>query len=143
MQTPTIIYHMCLQSQWDKAMAAHKAYFPPTFETDGYFTHATSKPSLLLTTANHYYTHTQGDWICIAMSEPELRRVGIVTRYEVPMPVGDKLPDASMTQYDFPHVYGGLPGHLPGIVIQIYPMRRDSDGRFLSIEGLVEALSES
>ncbi len=37
----------------------------------------------------------------------------------------------------FPHIYGGIPVSIPGIVTEIFPMKRDlSTGKFLSITGL-------
>jgi hypothetical protein len=62
-----------------------------------------------------------------------------MTVLEVPKPVGDQTVQAHWTsnQWACPHIYGGIPCHIPGIVTQIYEMERDiSDGRFLSIAGL-------
>ena len=43
-----VLYHMCEKKLWEEAKAAGGAYFPPTFDVDG-FTHATAVPSRLIT----------------------------------------------------------------------------------------------
>jgi len=149
------VYHMCLRKTWDDAVSNRRsAYFPPTFAEDGYFTHATSDPMLLLDVANRFYksssTAPGDDWICVALSCSELARNGIATRWERPMPVGGDpgtppSPQAGDDHGDqekeqtgvllFPHIYGGVPGHLQGVVVDTFPIRRsESDGTFLSIE---------
>lgn len=130
------LYHMCHRQLWEAALASQSAYYPPTFEFDGYFTHATADPKLLLTTANHFYTRATGDWICIEINQEALRKVGIWTRFELAAPVGDTSAQESNTL--FPHIYGGIPGFVPGVVTNIYPMLRDDRGSFLGIVGLVE-----
>jgi hypothetical protein len=55
------LYHMCEKALWEKAIADGEAYFPPTFEADGYFTHATAVPLRLMETANNFYTACVGD----------------------------------------------------------------------------------
>ena len=128
------IYHMCEKNLWEAAVKLQKPYFPPTFESDGGFTHATSKASMLLGVANHYYTQSKEEWICLALSESALLGIGIVTRTEEAKPVGNAEvfdPDAR-----FPHIFGGIPAHVPGIVKDVFPIKRSSNGAFLSIEGL-------
>ena len=66
-------------------MAAKSAYYPPTFESKGNYTHATNVPQRLIHTANHFYTSTEGDWICLLL----LSNIGIVTKDEYGLPVGD------------------------------------------------------
>lgn len=137
-----IIYHMCEKALWEKALAAKKAYYPPTFEQDGYFTHATGVPSRLLLAANHFYTSSQGDWICVELSHSALQNIGIVTKFEEAKAVGDTdaLTESSDSSDDdtwiYPHIFGGIPAHIDGIVTNIFPMKRDEKGSFLSIEGL-------
>lgn len=131
-----IIYHMCEIKRWKEALDSGRAYFPPTFEKDGGFTHATLKPSLLLTVANHYYQASQDDWICVALSRAALEEIGIVTRFEEAKPVGSS--DVMNTDLRMPHIFGGIPACLPGIVKKVYSIRRDMNGLFLSIEGLLQ-----
>ena len=38
---PDILYHMCLKADWEAAKEKGEAYYPPTFEQDGNYTHAT------------------------------------------------------------------------------------------------------
>mmetsp|Transcript_15759 Transcript_15759/g.20562 ORF Transcript_15759/g.20562 Transcript_15759/m.20562 type:complete len:278 (-) Transcript_15759:405-1238(-) len=129
-----IIFHMCEKSRWNEAILNRKAYFPPTYENDGGFTHATSKAYMLLDIANHYYLDSKEEWICISLSQSALEGVGIVTKTEEAKPVGDtEVIDADA---QFPHIFGGIPAHIPGIVAKEYPIKRDTDGKFLSIEGL-------
>lgn len=137
---PTTVYHMCEQALWDKAVASGKAYFPPTFVKDGYFTHATAVPGRLLETANHFYTATLGSWICLELSTAALLGAGIVTRLEEPKPVGDQCVSENWqeNQWACPHIFGGIPTQTAGIVMKIYEMKRDENGMFLSIEGLTD-----
>eukprot|EP00966_Prymnesium_polylepis_P028903 670241-Prymnesium_polylepis.2 len=79
---PETLYHMCQRSLWEAAKAKGEAYFPPTFEVDGNFTHATAVPSRLITTANHFYQAVEGDWVCLRLSRGALRRCGILVRDE-------------------------------------------------------------
>jgi len=60
-----------------------------------------------------------------------------VAVFEGPAPVGDIKTDKSW-KHICPHVYGGIPAHIDGVVKRIYPMTRNNEGEFLSIEGLVE-----
>ena len=128
------IYHMAQKSVWGQCPKT--AYFPPTFKQDG-FTHATAIASTLIDTANHFYTDTEGEWICIELDRDALLNLGIVTIFEGPAPVGDIATDKSW-KHICPHVYGGLPAHIDGVVKRVYPMTRNDEGKFLSIEGLVE-----
>lgn len=135
----TTIYHMCQTSLYNTALQSNKAYYPPTFIQDGRFTHATAIPSTLLTTANHFYkATTKGgeEWSCIELDRTILEeQCGIITIFESAKAVGNvDILDKSKV---FPHVFGGLPLHIEGVVKKVYKMIRDEDdGSFLSIEGL-------
>jgi uncharacterized protein (DUF952 family) len=131
-----IIYHMCLKTRWDEAQNSKTAYYPPTFQEDGMFTHATAVPERLIVTANHFYTSSVGDWICVGLNRLELKKIGIQTIFEEAKPVGTTTTADSFDTWVCPHIYGGIPAHLPRIVTSIYPMIRDANGTFLSIEGL-------
>jgi uncharacterized protein (DUF952 family) len=134
-----LIYHMCQKYLYDQALQSRTAYYPPTFELDGYFTHATAVPSRLIDTANHFYTSTVGDWICIEINQSLLHELGIVTKYEQPMAVGTTDSDDQFQNWQCPHIYGGIPLQIPGVVTSIYAMKRDpGSGRFLSIDGLTD-----
>uniref|UniRef100_A0A7S1YZL4 Uncharacterized protein n=1 Tax=Trieres chinensis TaxID=1514140 RepID=A0A7S1YZL4_TRICV len=132
-----VLYHMCQKELYESAAATGEAYFPPTFEKDGMFTHATAVPSRLITTANHFYTSTKGDWICLRLSRSALMRLGIKTVDEEAKPVGET---AVGDTWDWvcPHIFGGLPTSVPGVITKIYDMKRSPDGKFLSIEGLTD-----
>ena len=130
------IYHMCQKYLWEKSIESKTAYFPPTYDADGFFTHATAVPERLIETANHFYTKTVGEWICIEMDSDALSNLGICTRFEEAKPVGETgVPDNS-DDWQCPHIYGGIPGHIDGVVTNIYKMERDDEGNFLSIEGI-------
>jgi mannose-6-phosphate isomerase-like protein (cupin superfamily) len=135
---PDVIYHMCEKSAWERSLAAKEAYFPPTYAKDG-FTHATAVPARLLDTANHFYTASQDEWVCLELSSKALYKLGILTTLEGPKPVGEQDVDDEWKTSDWrcPHIFGGIPGHMSGIVTNVYPMTR-SDGKFLSISGLTE-----
>ncbi|KAL9181875.1 hypothetical protein ACHAXT_012218 [Thalassiosira profunda] len=131
------IYHMCPTSQFDAARSSKSAYYPPTFHQDGKFTHATAIPANLIGTANHFYTATEGDWICLQLDRTALQNLGIVTIFESAKPVGDIDTDEGWKDAVFPHIFGGLPLHVDGVLTGTYQMKRGEDGTFLSIEGLV------
>lgn len=102
------IYHMCQKSLWDESSSQSKAYFPPTFHHDGKFTHATAVPQRLITTANHFYTATVGDWICLELDRWELEKCGIVTVFEEAMPVGESDTNDTWGDWVCPHIYVSL-----------------------------------
>jgi uncharacterized protein (DUF952 family) len=130
---------MCQKHLWDQALQSRTAYYPPTFEQDGYFTHATAVPSRLIDTANHFYTATVGDWICVELNQSVLHQLGIVTKYEQPMAVGTTESNEQFQNWQCPHIYGGIPLQIPGVVTSIYAMKRDHEsGTFLSIVGLTD-----
>ena len=136
-----VLYHMCQKSLWEKAVGSGDAYFPPTFEADGGFTHATAVPKRLIATANHFYTSTVGDWICLQLSRSALEKIGIKTKDEEALPVGDKNVSDEWTEKKWvcPHIYGGLPTmECLKVLTKVYDMVRSEDGKFLSIQGLVE-----
>eukprot|EP00420_Gonyaulax_spinifera_P035378 CAMPEP_0197880706 /NCGR_PEP_ID=MMETSP1439-20131203/8418_1 /TAXON_ID=66791 /ORGANISM="Gonyaulax spinifera, Strain CCMP409" /LENGTH=404 /DNA_ID=CAMNT_0043500269 /DNA_START=60 /DNA_END=1274 /DNA_ORIENTATION=- len=130
---PEVLYHMCQRSLWEEAKNSDQAYFPPTFEADG-FTHATAVPSRLIDTANHFYQDVEGDWVCLRFRRSALRRLGIVTRDELAMPVGEKSVSDEWAEWICPHVLGGLP---PQVVDAEFPMMRDG-ARYTVIDGLTD-----
>lgn len=134
--TSDSLYHMCQKPLWEAALASDKAYYPPTFAQDGNFTHATAVPARLVETANHFYTGVPGDWICVELSRKALEKIGIVTVFEEPKPVGETEVGGTWSEWRCPHIFGGIPASLPGVVKCIYPMKRDDEGNFLFIEDL-------
>ena len=133
---PEVLYHMCQVSLWEAAKAEGRAYFPPTFDEDGAFTHATGVPSRLIETANHFYQGEPGEWVCLRFSRSNLRSAGIVVRDEHALPVGDTPIGKSWKDWVCPHIVGGIP---PSVVDAEMPMVRDAKGRaFLAIDGLVQ-----
>jgi hypothetical protein len=56
------LHHMTTKVSWLAALESGEAYYPPTFEVDGHYTHATAVPARLVTTANHFYQETEGEW---------------------------------------------------------------------------------
>jgi len=130
-EEPEVMYHMCQRDLWESAKQAGEAYFPPTFEKDG-FTHATAVATRLIATANHFYQDVPGEWVCLRFRRSALKKLGIVTRDEKAMPVGEKASSDEWVQWVCPHVYGGLP---PQVVEAELPMTRDGP-KYVSIEGL-------
>merc|ERR1712032_889731 len=126
----------CQKSLWEEAVAKGTAYFPPTFQNDGNFTHATAVAERLIQTANHFYTDVKGEWICLELSRSALQNVGLITIFEEAKPVGET---GVSNTWDWvcPHIYGGIPTQIKGIVLNTYKINRSDDGGFLSIEGLV------
>mmetsp|Transcript_27711 Transcript_27711/g.59184 ORF Transcript_27711/g.59184 Transcript_27711/m.59184 type:complete len:296 (-) Transcript_27711:131-1018(-) len=133
------LYHMCPSILYDYAVSSKAAYFPPTFVQDGRFTHATAVPAHLITTANHFYTSTEGDWICFELDREVLeKKLGIVTVFESAKPVGDVDTNDGWKDSVFPHIFGGIPVHVEGVVTNVYKMKRSEGGTFLGIDGLVD-----
>ena len=60
-----VLFHMAQRELYESVGASGEAYSPPTFEADGISAHVTSVLTRLITTANHFYTGTKGDWICL------------------------------------------------------------------------------
>merc|ERR1711935_905063 len=138
---PDVLYHMCEKPRWEEAVGSQKAYFPPTFELDGFFTHATAVPQRLTDTANHFYTSSEVEWICLQLSRSALTDVGIITKDEDGLPVGDAgVPDQiKNAQWICPHIYGGIPTiESLGILTRTYPMLRDDEGKFMNITELTD-----
>jgi mannose-6-phosphate isomerase-like protein (cupin superfamily) len=130
---PETLYHMCQLSMWEDAKSKGTAYFPPTFEADG-FTHATAVPARLITTANHFYQDVEGEWVCLRFARSALRRHGIIVRDEEAMPVGDKSVGMDWANWICPHVVGGIP---PAVVDAVLPMTRNGK-EYVSITGLAQ-----
>merc|ERR1712232_492982 len=130
---PEILYHMCERELWENAKKKGEAYYPPTFDEDG-FTHATAVPSRLITTANHFYQDVKGEWLCLRFRRSALQRRGIVTRDEEAMPVGDKCVSENFSSWVCPHVLGGIPIE---VVDKEFPMLRDGP-TYTIIQGLTD-----
>ena len=136
------IYHMCKKSHYDNSISNQTAYFPPTFIQDGRFTHASYAPATLLNTANHFYSATSPadeQWICLEIDRDVLeKKFGIVTLFECAKAVGDIDTDEDWRGLVFPHIFGGIPAHVEGVVTNTYNMVRSKDGIFLTIDGLLD-----
>lgn len=133
------VYHMCQKTLWEQALSSKTAYYPPTFVEDGHFTHATAVADRLMQTANHFYTAIEGEWICVEMDVAALKALGISVRFEQPLPVGDQPVSADWMEWACPHVYGGIPCHVEGVVTRVCSITRDRDtGAFLGIDGITE-----
>jgi len=133
----TTLYHMCQKSLWEDVSKSGEAYFPPTFEKDGMFTHATAVPSRLIETGNHFYTSVTGEWICLQLDRSALHKLGIRTIFEEAKPVGE-IKDNDHWNWICPHIYGGIPTSVDGVVTKIFDIQRNDDGKFLSINGLTD-----
>jgi uncharacterized protein (DUF952 family)/mannose-6-phosphate isomerase-like protein (cupin superfamily) len=120
--TPEVMYHMCEKKLWEEAKQAGTAYYPPTFEVDGSYTHATACPERLVTTFNHFYTEIEGDWVCLQFRRSVLKAHGIVVRDEAAMPVGETAVGGDWGEWVCPHVIGGI--H-PSVVDAEFPMVRE------------------
>mmetsp|Transcript_50766 Transcript_50766/g.120654 ORF Transcript_50766/g.120654 Transcript_50766/m.120654 type:complete len:292 (+) Transcript_50766:73-948(+) len=136
---PEVLYHMTTVAEWEAAKSSDSAYYPKTYEVDGFYTHATGVPSRLLTTANHFYQDVVGDWVCVEFTRSSLRKCGIHVRDENAMPVGDKAVSDEWGSWVCPHIIGGIPTH---IIDKEYPMVRDGS-KYVAIKGLVEAAGGS
>jgi len=128
-----LLYHMCDKSSWEEAVEKGQ-YVPPTYEQDG-FIHATAEPNALIDVANHFYTSSKGDWICLKIDPNSLGKSRVI--YEAPAPVGEtEAYEHEGEQPLFPHIYGPI---WPHAVIGFTKMQRDDKGTFLSIDGIPQA----
>ena len=136
-----ILYHMCEKYRWEEAVKSQNAYFPPTFEQDGFFTHATAIPQRLIDTANHFYKQSPSEWICLRLSRSALKEVGIITKDEGGLPVGDTAVSNQIIESKWvcPHIYGGIPTlESLGVLTKTFPMVRNDAGAFMKIVGLTD-----
>ena len=124
----------CEQPRWEAAKASGEAYFPPTFDEEG-FTHATGVPSRLIETANNFYQDSDKPWVCLRFSRTALRKkCGITVRDERAMPVGSKAVGENWGDWVCPHVVGGIP---PLVVDAVFPMTRDGS-KFVAVAGVTD-----
>ena len=127
----TKIYHLALVDDWQQVVRENSTYYPPTYEVDG-FTHATKDAERLIDVANHFYTDTNGDWVCLEMALEAFQVAEIEVRFEPAANVGDKSGELEGREEAlFPHIYGGI--H-PDVVSANYSVIRDAAGHFVSIE---------
>lgn len=127
------VFHLIQAVLWDPAVEENTAYFPPTYEVDG-FTHGTSNPDKLLSVANHFYKNVEGKWYCLRMTVDSLALSGVDVVFEGTAPVGDKQPDFEGADDElFPHIHGGI--H-PDAVLEAHRVTRAEDGTFVSIAGV-------
>jgi len=135
------LYHCALRSNWEAAKASGADYKPPTYAQDG-FTHATADPALLIGVLNHFYRGSQGDWVCLRMSNKSLDAAGIPVKFEPVAPVGDTPAlTADLSGGDlFPHLHGGIPASASRCpVLEEHPVIRKPDGTFVTIPGVTDA----
>jgi uncharacterized protein (DUF952 family) len=129
------VFHLVQARLWDPAVESGSAYFPPTYQVDG-FTHGTSNPDKLLNVANHFYPDVAGKWYCLRMTVESLADTGVKTIFEGTAPVGDTPPEFEGADDElFPHILGGI--H-PNAVLEVHPVVRADDGTFLSITGVTD-----
>jgi len=128
------IYHMCIVSDYEKALEEGGKYLSPTYGADG-FIHATEDPAMLIAGGNHFYKSSVGQWTCMKIDVSKLTSEVI---YEAPMAVGkieakDYSTEGQPEAPKFPHIYGAIN---TDSVTELFPIVRAEDGTFLSITGL-------
>jgi hypothetical protein len=142
-----VIYHMTEKSLWEQAVKDRGAYFPPTFHKDGKFTRASVYKEGLMEVANHFYKDSSPadcEWICLELNLKLLLDLGIVI---LPQPPQDETATSSVEEDakeekqevdDSPvqcfQVYAGITTIVPGVVMNVYSMKRGGCGTFLSLE---------
>lgn len=128
---PKPIFHLALVTDWQRAVDEQRTYYPPSYDADG-FTHGTAEPARLLEVANHFYGDTEGDWLCLRMTEASLAAAGIGVEYEAAAPVGEADGEiAGAEDALFPHIQGGIP---VSSVTATHAVVRDRKGRFVDID---------
>mmetsp|Transcript_128061 Transcript_128061/g.190823 ORF Transcript_128061/g.190823 Transcript_128061/m.190823 type:complete len:258 (+) Transcript_128061:51-824(+) len=126
------IYHLCQKSKWMEAKARKQPYFPPTYIADGKFTRMTVHKDDLVSTANEYYKAVPGSWIVLEIDCATLYSFGIAILAQ-DAPESSKKGQEEKQPVKCLQVYGGISTSLPGLVANVYRMKRDEDGTFLSI----------
>eukprot|EP00467_Chlorarachnion_reptans_P023844 CAMPEP_0114500224 /NCGR_PEP_ID=MMETSP0109-20121206/7846_1 /TAXON_ID=29199 /ORGANISM="Chlorarachnion reptans, Strain CCCM449" /LENGTH=320 /DNA_ID=CAMNT_0001677863 /DNA_START=65 /DNA_END=1027 /DNA_ORIENTATION=+ len=129
------LFHVAKKSLWETAKERGEIYYPPTFEQDGKFTHATADPSKLIDVLNHFYKNVKEDFVCLRTSKSALEGAGIKVTFEATAPVGD-IEAIDMGDQLFPHIIGGIP--TKEVVQEEMPVLRAPDGTFLKIEGIIK-----
>ena len=81
-------------------------------------THTKAVPMRLITPSNHYHTGTKGDYIRLQLICSALH---IITKFEEPKPVG-KTEVRETWNWVCPHIFGGIPTRVPGVVTSVYEM---------------------
>ena len=66
------LYHLADKAQWEECKASQTAYYPPTYDQDG-FIHLTAEPGLLLDVANQFYKAAPGDWLVLKLDSAKLK----------------------------------------------------------------------
>lgn len=134
------LYHCAPRAQWEAAVAGKAPfYYPETFNQDGKFVHATADPAVLLFVLNHFYKSSTGDWVCLRMSTASLLQHGIQTVFEPAAPVGNTPTSSDISSSKlFPHILGGIP---PEAVLEVTPVVRKSDGKFVEVAGVTASNS--
>ncbi|KAF6263908.1 hypothetical protein COO60DRAFT_1634833 [Scenedesmus sp. NREL 46B-D3] len=122
------LYHLVQQDIWQQCKDSAHAYFPPTYEADG-FIHLTKEAQLLLGVANHFYTQVPGTFLVLAIDSAKLSSKQVV--FEAAAPVGDQRPLEG--QQLFPHLFGTI--DFAAVCAEL-PVERAADGTFLAIPGL-------
>ena len=134
--TPSVIYHVVQKSLWDAALASGVNYFPPRYDIDVGFIHATHEANLLLGVLNwrhpkhgFIYKHIEGTFLCLAIDTAVLTSP---VKMEAAVPT-----ESNPNPIAFPHIFG--PIHpLSCVTRQMEVVRDPQDGTFLSIEGICE-----
>lgn len=100
------IYHLCVKSQWDKAVVAGEYTMSTRDKTlaDVGFIHC-STAQQLQGTAKKFYGDCKKEMVLLEISTSELASAGIEVKYE----------DAGNGEL-FPHIYGALPCNLVQVV---------------------------
>jgi uncharacterized protein (DUF952 family) len=140
------MYHLCVKDEWQAAVDAGKAYFPPTFDQDKRKTHASMHADKLVGTANLFYKSSSPastEWICIEL-DPKclLETLGVVSLVESPEAVGDQAAETTST-IRYPHIYGGIATGVPGVVTNTFPMhaKRSNRWNFLGYSWIVTMMT--
>ena len=132
-----VIFHVDQRELYESVAASGEACFLTTFEADSMFTHSIAVMTRLITTANYFYTGTKVYWIRLQISHSTLHKLGNVTKFVELKHVGQTEVGENWNWF-CPHIFGGIPTVVPGVVISVYEIQRDVGGKSLSISGLTD-----
>jgi len=148
------IYHMCPKSEWEEAVQEKLAYFPSTFHKDGKFTRASVFKEGLVDVANHFYKESSPKdeaWICLEVNLKFLLDLGIVVLPQPPVEEQEQQDAAAAANKEEKkdeeptqcfQVYSGFSTIIPGLIQNIYSIKRGGCGTFLALENPKPYLSK-
>ena len=123
---PEKYYHLVPEVDWRSCVEHGKAYFPATYEADG-FTHLSDNREVLLTIGNHFCKQIAGAFLVLVIEPSNLTSE---VKLEPAAPVGKIEAHETTPDQLYPHCYGPL--DLASVEKELR-VQRAEDGTFVSL----------